>query len=90
MKTHFDGSLKRYKARLVAQSFSLEYGIDYEETFVTVAKMTTVRTLISVVAVHQWSLYQLYVKNASEEVYMRPPLRLSPPLGLVYRLHLGS
>ena len=92
VKTHSDGSLERYKARLVAQGFSQEYGIDYEETFAPVAKMTTVRTLIYVAAVHQLSLYQLDVKNAflngylSEEVYMRPPIGLSPPSGLVCRL----
>ena len=92
VKTHSDGSLERYKARLVAQGFSQEYVIDYDETFAPVAKMTTVRTLISVAAVHQWPLYQLDVKNAflngylSEEVYMRPPPGLSTPPGLVCRL----
>ena len=73
----------------MAQGFFQEYKIDYEETFAPIAKMTTIRTLIFVVAVHQWLLYQLDVKNAflnkylSEEVDMHPSLGLSPPLGLV-------
>ena len=76
----------------MAQDFSQKYKIDYDETFAPTAKMTTIRTLIFVVAVQQWSLYQLDVKNAflngylSEEVYIHPPPRLSPPLGLVCRL----
>jgi hypothetical protein len=37
-----DGSLDRYKARLVALGNRQEYGINYEETFTSVAKMTTV------------------------------------------------
>lgn len=41
VQTRSDGSVERYKARLVARAYSWESGIDYEETFAPVAKMTS-------------------------------------------------
>jgi hypothetical protein len=51
IKTNSDGSIERYKARLVAKRYSQQYGMDYKETFIPITKITIIRTLIVVVSV---------------------------------------
>ena len=69
-----------------------EYGIDYEETFAPVARISSVRALLAVAAARKWDLFQMYVKNAflngelSEEIYMQPPPSLSVDLNKVCHL----
>ena len=76
VKTHPDGSVERYKAHLVACDFSQKYGLDYEETFSPVTKITIVRVLLTLVASKSWRLWQMVVKNAflhgelDREIYM--------------------
>ena len=92
IKTRSDGTVDRYKARLVAKGFTQEYEIDYEETFVPMARHSSAMTLIVVYEARKWPLFQMDVKNAfingelSEEVYMKLPPGYSHPLGFPHRV----
>ncbi|GKC65720.1 ribonuclease H-like domain-containing protein [Tanacetum coccineum] len=78
-KFHADGTLSRYKARLVANGSSQQLGVDFDETFSSTVKPATIRTVLSLVVSRQWPIHQLDVKNAflngdlSETVYMHQP-----------------
>ena len=59
-----DGSIEKYKARFVARGFSQKEGIGYEKTFAPVARYTSIRTILALVAVMKWKIHQMDVKTA--------------------------
>jgi hypothetical protein len=73
------GEIEKWKARLVVRGFSQVRGVDYEETFAPVAKMNSVRAILTVAAMLNWEIHQMDVKtaflngNLTEKIYMRQP-----------------
>ena len=74
-----DGSIEKYKEIFVARGFSQKEGIDYEETFVPVARYTSIRTIMALASMMKWSLHQMDVNTTflngviEEEVYIEQP-----------------
>ena len=74
-----DGNVVKYKARIVAKGYSQIPGQDFEHTFSSVARLTTLRTLLALSARENWELHQVDVVGAylqgdlGEELYVEPP-----------------
>ena len=74
-----DGSIDRFKARLVIRGFTQRYGVDYLETFAPVAKTTSIRTILALAAKHNYKLRHVDFETVylngdlDEEIWMKLP-----------------
>ncbi|SCZ94936.1 BZ3500_MvSof-1268-A1-R1_Chr11-3g03491 [Microbotryum saponariae] len=86
------GKIKSYKGRLVARGDSLRSGIDFDETFAPVAKLTSIRALLTLSAargyhVHQADIDKVYLHGKLDKpLYMRVPEGIALP-SKVLQLH---
>ena len=82
IKPRPDGSIEKFKARLVADGNTQKPGVDFEHVFATVVKLASIRVLLALAAAFSWGLWQLDVKQAflqadlAEDLYMRVPPHL--------------
>lgn len=90
IKRRADGTIERYKARIVAGGHRQKEGIDFKETLAPVAKFVSLRTLLTIVALENLETRQGDIVTAflygelDEVVYMRPPAGLTPSEGQTY------
>ena len=82
-KLNSDGSVNKHKARLVVKGYSQQYGIDFSETFAPVARYDTIRLLIALAAQKGWKIYQLDVKSAFLNGYLKEQIFIEQPKGYV-------
>jgi hypothetical protein len=79
VKRNADGSIERYKARVVAQGFAQRPGFDYTETFAPTPKWAALRAILAIAAMEDLELESVDISSAylngelKEEVYMRQP-----------------
>lgn len=92
LKRDNSGNIIKYKACLVACRFSQEYGLDYKETFAPVIRLDALCAMLSIAAIKDLEIQQLYIKGAylngdlEEEIYMLQPLEFNDGTSKVCKL----
>nr|GEY00820.1 hypothetical protein [Tanacetum cinerariifolium] len=82
-----DGSLSRYKARLVANSRSQQQGIDCDETFSPVVKPSIIRIVISLAVSREWPIHHIDAKNAFLHGHLTDTVYMHQPPGFTHSTH---
>ena len=78
-KIKADGSIDKYKARLVIKGYNQREGLDYFDTYSPVTRITSIRMILAIAALRNLEVHQMDVKTAflngdlDEEIYMEQP-----------------
>ena len=87
-----NGAIQKYKACVIMQGFTQIEGVDYDKTFMPVAKLSSLRAILAIAVEHDLEVHQMDVKSAylngelEEEIFMEPPPGFNIPKGMVLRL----
>ena len=82
-KTDADGNVTVYKARLVVKGFRQVQGVDYDETFSPIAKLKSVQIMLAIAAFYDYEIWQMDVKTAFLNGYLKEELYMMQPEGFV-------
>ncbi|GKE96986.1 retrovirus-related pol polyprotein from transposon TNT 1-94 [Tanacetum coccineum] len=75
--------VSRNKARLVAQGYNQQEGIDYDETYAPVARLEYIRILLAIACANAFKLYQMDLKSAFLNGFINGEVYVAQPLGFI-------
>ena len=81
-KENADDSINTYKTRLVVKGYAQVFGVDYFDTFAPITRLDTVRMLLAIATQKQWKIYQLDVKSAFLNGFLKEEIYVEQPEGL--------
>lgn len=82
VKRHHDGSIEKFKCRLVADGNTQRWGVDFDKVFSTVAKLSTLRLILSIAAAFDYDLSSIDIRQAYLQAALREDLFMMVPPGL--------
>ncbi|PKI73953.1 hypothetical protein CRG98_005646 [Punica granatum] len=80
-KIGVDGKVETYKARLVAKGYRQKLGVDYEETFLPVSMLKSIRIMLAIAAHYDYEVWQMDVKTAFLNGYIEEDIFMDQPKG---------
>ena len=84
-KIKADGSIDKYKSRLVIKGYTQRKGLDYFDTYSLVTRINSIRMIVAIAALRNLKVHQMDVKTAflngdlDEEIYMEQPENFIAP-----------
>ena len=83
VKRNADGTVDRFKARLVAQGYTQTQGVDYNEVYAPMARYSAIRSLLALANAHDLEIHQMDVKTAFLNVNLDYDIYMSQPEGFI-------